>query len=55
MMKEISRQANLLDKFIKLLEVETKKAKKLQKLYSRSVEGVDGIRHSYDFTKLAGK
>ena len=48
-------QANLLDKFIKLLEVETKKAKKLQKLYSRSVEGVDGVRHSYDFTKLAGK
>jgi len=42
-------QANLLDKFIKLLEITGKKADKLQHIYYRSVDGAP-----YDYTLLAG-
>lgn len=42
-------QANLLDKFTKLLELTQKKATKLEKIYYRSING-----KPYNFSKLAG-
>ena len=47
-------QANLLDKFIKLLEHTQDKNKRLQKQYSRAVVDKDGIKKPFDYTKLAG-
>lgn len=48
-------QANLLDKFIKLLEQCQEKNRKLQKQYSRSIlDPKDGLKKPYDYTKLAG-
>lgn len=47
-------QANLLNQFIKLLEREEKKAIRLQKIYSRSIQDEDGNRKSYKFSNLAG-
>ena len=47
-------QANLLDKFIKLLEHTQNKNKRLQKQYSRAVVDKDGIKKPFDYTKLAG-
>lgn len=47
-------QANLLDKFIKLLDREEGKAVKLQKIYSRSIQEADGTRRTYKFSNLAG-
>lgn len=48
-------QANLLDKFIKLLDTERTKVWRLQKQYSRSIEGTDGVRRSYKYSNWAGK
>lgn len=48
-------QANLLDKFIKLLENTQSKNRKLQKTYSRSIlDPKDGLKKPFDYTKLAG-
>lgn len=48
-------QANLLDKFIKLLENVQDKNRKLQKLYSRSIlDKKDGLRKPFDYSSLAG-
>lgn len=46
--------ANMLDKLIKFLDVTTKKAVKLQKIYSRSRQNADGFREPYKFSNLAG-
>lgn len=43
-------QANLIDKFTKLLEQEKKNAEKLERFYYRSVSG-----KPYKYSKLAGK
>jgi hypothetical protein len=47
--------ANLLKQFISLLEQSKQKALNLEKLYSRSITGEDGIRKPFDFSQLAGK
>ena len=47
MMRDFS-QANLIDKFRTLLEMEQKTAKDLEKVYYRSVN-----KKPFDFTKLA--
>jgi hypothetical protein len=47
--------ANLLKQFISLMEMSTKKALKLEKLYSRSITGEDGMRKPFSFSQLAGK
>lgn len=48
-------QANLLDKFIKLLEKTEERSRKLQKMYSRvNTDKESGIRESYKYSKLAG-
>ena len=47
-------QANLLDKFIKLLEVTQNKNKKMQKRYSRAITDENGMKKPFDYTKLAG-
>lgn len=47
-------QANLLDKFIKLLEVTQNKNKKMQKRYSRAITDENGVKKPFDYTKLAG-
>lgn len=47
--------ANLLRQFISLLEQSKQKALNLEKLYSRSITGEDGIRKPFDFSQLAGK
>lgn len=48
-------QANLLDKFIKLLENVQDKNRKLQKMYSRSIlDKKDGLRKPFDYSSLAG-
>lgn len=48
-------QGNLLNNFIKLLEKTEDECNRLQKLYARSIEGADGRRRPYNFSKLAGK
>jgi hypothetical protein len=47
--------ANLLKQFISLLEQSKQKALNLEKLYSRSITGEDGVRKPFDFSQLAGK
>ena len=47
-------QANLLDKFIKLLDSVQIKNKKMQKQYSRSIVDANGMKKPFDYTKLAG-
>jgi hypothetical protein len=47
--------ANLLKQFISLLEQSKQKALNLEKLYSRSITGENGIRKPFDFSQLAGK
>ena len=47
--------ANLLKQFISLMEMSTKKALKLEKLYSRSITDEDGMRKPFSFSQLAGK
>lgn len=47
--------ANLLRQFISLLDRSEKKALKLERLYSRSITGEDGMRKPFDFSQLAGK
>lgn len=48
-------QANLLDKFIKLLDNVQEKNKKLQKMYARSIMDKDsGMKKPFDYSKLAG-
>ena len=48
-------QANLLDKFIKLLENTQEKNRKLQKMYSRSIlDKEDGLKKPFQYSKLAG-
>lgn len=48
-------QANLLDKFIKLLAEVKDKNRKLQKMYSRSImDSSTGKKKSYPYSKLAG-
>jgi hypothetical protein len=37
------------------MEMSTKKALKLEKLYSRSITGEDGMRKPFSFSQLAGK
>lgn len=48
-------QANLLHNFVKLLESTEKEAKRLQKLYSRSIEDEEGHRSAWHFGILSGK
>ena len=43
-------QANLLDKFIKLLDQTVEKANSLQRIYYRSIKG-----EPFDYSKLAGR
>jgi hypothetical protein len=47
--------ANLLKQFISLLDRSEQKALKLERLYSRSITGEDGMRKPFDFSQLAGK
>ena len=47
--------ANLLKQFISLLDRSEAKALKLERLYSRSITGEDGMRKPFDFSQLAGK
>lgn len=47
-------QANLLDKFIKLLDSVQIKNKKMQKQYSRAIVDANGMKKPFDYTKLAG-
>ena len=47
-------QANLLDKFIKLLDRTEQKNYKLQKQYSRSISDKDGVKHPFPYSTLAG-
>lgn len=47
--------ANLLKQFISLLDRSEQKALKLERLYSRSITGKDGMRKPFDFSQLAGK
>lgn len=47
-------QANLLDKFIKLLDRTEQKNYKLQKQYSRSISDKDGAKHPFPYSVLAG-
>ena len=48
-------QANLLDKFIKLLENTQQKNYKLQKMYSRSIlDTKDGLKKPFNYSRLAG-
>ena len=47
--------ANLLRQFISLLDRSEQKALKLERLYSRSITGEDGMRKPFDFSQLAGK
>ena len=47
--------ANLLKQFISLLNRSEAKALKLERLYSRSITGKDGMRKPFDFSQLAGK
>lgn len=46
--------ANLLKQFIALLSESEAKALKLEKLYSRSITGEDGMRRPFDYSQLAG-
>ena len=47
--------ANLLKQFIALKASSEEKALKLERIYSRSITGEDGLRKPFDFSKLAGK
>jgi hypothetical protein len=47
--------ANLLKQFISLLERSEQKALRLERLYSRSITGEDGMKKPFDFSQLAGK
>ena len=47
--------ANLLKQFIALKASSEEKALKLERIYSRSITGEDGVRKPFDFSKLAGK
>lgn len=47
--------ANLLKQFISLLDRSEKKALRLERLYSRSITGEDGMKKPFDFSQLAGK
>ena len=47
--------ANLLKQFVSLLDRSEKKALKLEKLYSRSITGADGVRKPFSYSQLAGK
>lgn len=47
--------ANLLKQFIALKTSSEEKALKLERIYSRSITGEDGLRKPFDFSKLAGK
>lgn len=47
--------ANLLKQFISLKTSSEEKALRLERIYSRSITGEDGLRKPFDFSKLAGK
>lgn len=47
-------QANLLDKFIKLLDRTEKKVERLQQSYGRLRQQPDGTKKPYDYSKFAG-
>ena len=46
--------ANLLKQFISLLDRSEKKALRLERLYSRSITGEDGMKKPFDFSQLGG-